>query len=89
MLPALHRRLKAAVMKCTGGSHTVNMWFEECRQFCHHLRERGRPARAIDATFREVCWNQRSRLLEPKVTSQAVNFSAVPVCGTGVRSVPS
>ena len=29
---------------------------------------------ALSTTFRKVTWNQRSKLLEPKVTSKADNF---------------
>ena len=54
-------------------SSNINIWLEECHKFYDHLRARGYPARAIDATFRKVSWNQRSKLLEPKVTSKADN----------------
>ena len=39
-----------------------------------HLRVRGYPGRAIDDTFRKVSQNQRSKLLEQNVTSNADNF---------------
>ena len=55
-------------------SSNVNIWLEECRKFCDHLRARGYPARAIDAIFCKNSWNQWSKLLEPKVTSKADNF---------------
>ena len=45
-----------------------------CHKFYDHLRARGYPARAMDATFRKVTLNQRSKLLEPKVTSKAEAF---------------
>ena len=53
--------------------HSKNL-VEECRKFYDHLLAWGYPARAIDATFRKVSWNQRSKLLGPKVTSKADNF---------------
>ena len=44
-------------------SSKVNVWLEECRKYYYHLRARGYPARAIDATFRKVSWNQTKQLV--------------------------
>ena len=66
--------LKAEMHRLLTHSSNINIWLEECHKFYDHLRARGYPARAIDATFRKVSWNQRSKLLEPKVTSKADNF---------------
>ena len=66
--------LKAEMHRLLTHSSNINIWLEECHKFYDHLRARGYPARAIDATFRKVSWNQRSKLLEPKVTSKANNF---------------
>ena len=52
-------------------SSNIYIWLEECRKFNDHRQARGYPARAIDATFSKVSWNQRSKLLEPNVTSKA------------------
>ena len=62
------------LLKSTQINTKVNSWLEECRKLYNHLQARGYPACAIDATFRKVSWNQRSKLLEPKVTSKANNF---------------
>ena len=47
-------------------SSSPAVWLEECAVFYSHLRNRGYPSKAIDATFRTINWNQRSKMLEPK-----------------------
>ena len=58
--------LKAELLRLLTHSSNPSVWLEECRIFYAHLRNRGYPAKAIDACFRGVDWNQRRKALEPK-----------------------
>jgi hypothetical protein len=58
--------LKAEMHRLLTHSSSPDVWLEECALFYSHLRNRGYPSKAIDATFRKVNWNQRSKMLEPK-----------------------
>ena len=58
--------LKAELLRLRTHSSSPSVWLEECRTFYEHLRNRGYPSKAVDSSFREVNWNQRSTLLEPK-----------------------
>jgi hypothetical protein len=74
-------------------THSSNptIWLEECAAFYSHLRNRGYPSRAINATFRKVNWNQRSKMLEPRKREQDDDkfFAQYRACvrnAPGVRS---
>jgi hypothetical protein len=60
--------LKAEMHRLLTHSSNPTVWLEECRFFYDHLRNRGFPAaaKAIDACFREIDWNQRRKMLEPR-----------------------
>ncbi len=58
--------LKAEMHRLLTHSSRPAVWLEECALFYSRLRKRGYPSKAIDATFRKVTWNQRSKMLEPR-----------------------
>ena len=47
-------------------SSSPDVWLEECGVFYSHLRNRGYPSKAIDASFRTINWDQRGKMLEPR-----------------------
>ena len=59
--------LKAEMQRLLTHSSNPSVWLEECRTFYEHLRDRGYPAKVIDTCFHEINWNQRRRMLEPKL----------------------
>ena len=50
----------------THSSNTIVVWLEECDVFYQHLRNSGYPTKAIESAFRNIDWNQRSKMLESK-----------------------
>ena len=66
------------------------VWLEECRFFYEHLRNRGYPAKAINACFREINWNQRQKMLEPKKRKdvQDTFFTKYRGCVFSSRNAP-
>ena len=68
--------LKAEMHRLLTHSSSPAVWLEECGVFYNHLRNRGYPTRAINATFRKVNWNQRSKLLEPRKCEDGDKFFA-------------
>jgi hypothetical protein len=59
--------LKAELLRLLTHSSNASVWLEECSIFYEHLRNRGYPAKAIDACFHNVNWNQRRKTLERTV----------------------
>ena len=51
-------------------SSSPTVWLEECRIFYDHLRNRGYPVKAIDASYSSINWNQRRKMLEPKIRTK-------------------
>ena len=51
-------------------SSSPTVWLKECSFFYEHPSNRGYPAnlcaKAINACFSKINWNQRQKLLEPK-----------------------
>ena len=81
--------LKAEMHRVLTHSSSPTVWLEECRFFYDHLRNRGYPAKAIDACFREINWNQRSKMLEPKKKAvQDTFFSQYRGCVFSTRNAP-
>ena len=58
--------LKAEMQRLLTHSSNPSVWLEECCIFYKHLRNRGFPARAPDSCFRNINWNQRCKMLEPR-----------------------
>jgi hypothetical protein len=73
-------------------THSSNptIWLEECAVFYSHLRNRGYPSRAINATFRNVNWNQRSKMLQPRKREQDEDkfFAQYRACVFSNRNAP-
>ena len=63
--------LKAELHRLLMHSSNPSVWLEECRVFYDHLRNRGYPVKAIDASFHAINWNQRRKILEPKMRNKA------------------
>jgi hypothetical protein len=62
--------LKAEVQRLLTHSSNPSVWLEECRIFYEHLRNRGYPVKAINATFSSINWNQRQKILGLKVPAE-------------------
>ena len=71
-------------------SSSPAVWLEECSVFYNHLRNRGYPTRAIDATFRTINWNQRSKMLEPRkrAADDDTFFAQYRACVFSNRNAP-
>jgi hypothetical protein len=83
------RGWKAEMHRVLTHFSSPTVWLEECRFFYDHLRNRGYPAKAIDACFREINWNQRSKLLEPKKKAiKDTFFSQYRGCVFYTRNAP-
>jgi len=83
--------LKAEMHRLLTHSSSPTVWLEECRFFYDHLRNRGYPAKAIDACFREINWNQRRKMLEPKKKDgqdENTFFSQYRGCVFSTRNAP-
>jgi hypothetical protein len=62
--------LKAEMHRLLTHSSNPTIWLDECAVFYSHLRNRGYPSRAINATFRKVNWNQHIKMLETRKRDQ-------------------
>ena len=83
--------LKAELQRLLTHSSSPTVWLEECRIFYDHLRNRGYPVKAIDASFRSVNWNQRRKMLEPKIRAKACDdtfFAKYRGCVFSNRNAP-
>jgi hypothetical protein len=81
--------LKAEMHRLLTHSSSPAVWLEECALFYSHLRNRGYPTRAINATFRKVNWNQRSKMLEPrKREADDTFFAQYRACVFSNRNAP-
>ena len=82
--------LKAEMHRLLTHSSSPAVWLEECRFFYEHLRNRGYPAKAINACFREINWNQRQKMLEPKKKkdTQDTFFTKYRGCVFSSRNAP-
>jgi hypothetical protein len=81
--------LKAEMHRLLTHSSSPTVWLEECAVFYSHLRNRGYPTRAINATFRRVNWNQRSEMLEPKKhAADDTFFAQYRACVFSNRNAP-
>ena len=72
-------------------THSSSPRLEECRFFYDHVRNRGYPAKAIAACFREINWNQRRKMLEPKKKAgqdENIFFSQYRRCVFSTRNAP-
>ena len=58
--------LKAKMHRLLTHSSSPTVWLEKCSFFYEHLRNRGYPARAIEACFSKIEWNRQQKMLEPK-----------------------
>ena len=65
--------LKAEVQRLLTHSSNPSVWLEECRIFYEHLRNRGYPVKAINATFSSINWNQRQKILGLKMPAEGSN----------------
>lgn len=82
--------LKAELHRLLTHSSNPQVWLEECRTFYEHLRNRGYPVKAIDSSFREISWNQRRIMLEPKTakTGNDAFFAEYSGCVFSHRNAP-
>jgi hypothetical protein len=62
--------LKAEVQRLLAHSSNPSVWLED-----EHLRNRGYPVKAIDATFSSIDWNQRPshKILSLKMNAEGTN----------------
>ena len=83
--------LKAELQRLLTHSSSPTVWLEDCRIFYDHLRNRGYPVKAIDASFRSINWNQRRKMLEPKTRIKDCDdafFSRYRGCVFSNRNAP-
>ena len=83
--------LKAELQRLLTHSSSPTVWLEECRIFYDHLRNRGYPVKAIDASFRSINWNQRRKMLEPKIRTKTCDdafFARYRGCVFSNRNAP-
>ena len=83
--------LKAEMQRLLTHSSNPSVWLEECRSFYEHLRNRGYPARAIDSCFRSFNWNQRRKMLAPKLSTRSDDdsfFDQYQGCVFSCRNAP-
>jgi hypothetical protein len=63
--------LKAEMQRLLSHFSNPSVWLEECRSFYEHLHNRDYPACAIDSCFRSFNWNQRRKMLAPKLKTRS------------------
>ena len=83
--------LKAELLRLLTHSSSPSVWLEDCRIFYDHLRNRGYPVKAIDASFSSVNWSQRRKMLEPKTQIKACDdafFAEYRGCVFSNRNAP-
>ena len=81
--------LKAEMHRLLTHSSNLDVWLKEITVFCNHLRERGYPVRAIDSVFKEINWNQRAKMLQPREHQEKDTFfSQYKGCVFSNRNAP-